>query len=92
MAAGGSLISEFVSQNAIILIIAVVVTALVLAVSTYYIGRNFMSSNSFDELPPSQESDTTAVEREETENKKPSSASAPAKAKGTAGPDGDNGK
>lgn len=87
MATGGSLISEFVSQNAVILIIGVLATALVLAVSTYFIGRNFMSSNTFDELPPTQESDVSAGE-----NRIPSSASELAKAKAGAGPAGDNGK
>lgn len=60
MATAGSLLTDFVSQNSIILIAAVLVTAAVVALSTYYIARSYMSSTTDHTVAVS---DTT---REET--------------------------
>ncbi|KAK7492841.1 hypothetical protein BaRGS_00015979 [Batillaria attramentaria] len=46
MAAFGTLVADFVSQGSVFLIVAVVTTILLVAVSTYFIARNYVRTNS----------------------------------------------
>ena len=63
MATAGSLINEFVSQNAIILIAGVISTVIVIAASTYFIARNYMTSeeSESDGDNPETQNETSAA-------------------------------
>lgn len=75
MAVEGYLFSEFFSQNAFVVMIAVFVTAVVLALSTYYIGRNYMSSTGFEDTSFSQEYNCESpAKQSQTQSVKESSA------------------
>ncbi|KAK7113654.1 hypothetical protein V1264_012903 [Littorina saxatilis] len=72
MATAGSLVNDFVSQNALILIVAVLSTVVVIAASTYYVARNYMLSsttNLADSASHAQD-ETTDQSSDQTENEK----------------------
>ena len=75
MATAGTVLTDFMSQNSIILIVAVLATAAVVALSTYYMVRSYASSNTADTVAISDENGEGTARKSAADNRSSASNS-----------------